>query len=161
MNKNENLSFIGAFSVASVWFGAHVGGGFASGSQTMSFFIRYGKYAVLFSILSMVVVALTYRENMIMARHYGAYDYNSLGKALYKPYDKFMSPIYDICYISAGLLAVSASVAGAAELITQVVGVPDIIKAFQFPFQPFGKSGPCNKNVGKISGIVIIIQGIS
>jgi uncharacterized membrane protein YkvI len=130
MNKNENLSFIGAFSVASVWFGAHVGGGFASGSQTMSFFIRYGKYAVLFSILSMVVVALTYRENMIMARHYGAYDYNSLGKALYKPYDKFMSPIYDICYISAGLLAVSASVAGAAELITQVVGVPYIISVF-------------------------------
>ena len=33
MNKNENLSFIGAFSVASVWFGAHVGGGFASGAK--------------------------------------------------------------------------------------------------------------------------------
>lgn len=128
MNNNEKgLSFIGAFSIASVWFGAHVGGGFASGSQTMSFFIRYGKYAILFSVLSMVIVALTYRENMIMARYYGAYDYNSLGKALYKPYDKFMSPIYDICYISAGLLAVSASVAGAAALITQVMGLPYFI----------------------------------
>lgn len=124
MSKGKNgLAWAGVFSIASVWFGAHVGGGFASGSQSMSFFIQYGKYAALFSVLSMVVVGLTYRENMIMARHYNAYDYHSFGKVLFQPYNKILSPIYDICYIMAGMLAVSASIAGAAALLTQVFGI--------------------------------------
>lgn len=127
MKKKEGLAFWAAFNIAAVWFGAHVGGGFASGSQTMSFFIKYGRWAALFAVLSMVVVALTYRENMIMARHYDAYDYHSFGKVLFYPYQKFFSPIYDICYISAGLLAVSASIAGAAALISQTMNVSYLV----------------------------------
>ena len=44
MKKKEGLAFWAAFNIAAVWFGAHVGGGFASGSQTMSFFIKYGRW---------------------------------------------------------------------------------------------------------------------
>ena len=31
-----------AFSVASVWFGTHVGGGFATGNQAIQYYVQYG-----------------------------------------------------------------------------------------------------------------------
>lgn len=160
-SNEKGLTFAGLFSIASVWFGAHVGGGFASGSQTMNFFIRYGKYAALFSLLSMVLVAFTYRENMIMARHYGAYDYNSLGKALFHPYQRVMSPIYDICYISAGLLAVSASIAGAAALLTQVLGLPYFASVFFIGILTLVLSVFGTNLVSKASAVLSILMVIS
>lgn len=160
-SKEKGLKLAGVFSVASVWFGAHVGGGFASGSQTMSFFIRYGKYSALFAIMSMVVVALTYRENMITARHYGAYDYNSLGKVLYHPYEKIMSPIYDICYISAGLLAVSASVAGAAALLTQTLGISYFISILLIGTLTLILSVFGSELVSKASAVLTILVVVS
>ena len=30
------------FSVASVWFGTHVGAGFATGNQVLNYFVNYG-----------------------------------------------------------------------------------------------------------------------
>lgn len=159
--KEKGLNFLGAFSIASVWFGAHVGGGFASGSQTMSFFIRYGKYSALFAIMSMIIVAFTYRENMIMARHYGTYDYNSLGKVLYHPYERVFSPIYDICYILAGLLAVSASVAGAAALLTQVLGLPYFVSVLLIGTLTLVLSVFGSELVSKASSILTIAIVIS
>ncbi len=37
-NSKSKVGFLTAFQVAAVWFGAHVGGGFATGNQTMNFF---------------------------------------------------------------------------------------------------------------------------
>ncbi len=172
MNKEKKgLALGGIFSIASVWFGAHVGGGFASGSQTMSFFIKYGKHAALFAVLSMVVVGLTYRENMIMARHYNAYDYHSFGKVLFQPYNKILSPIYDVCYIMAGMLAVSASIAGAATLLTQVFGITYflsvlIIGVLTLLLSMFGsnlvsKASSVLTILIVVSFLVICVQGIS
>lgn len=169
--EKKGLAWAGVFSISSVWFGAHVGGGFASGSQTMSFFIKYGKYAALFAILSMVVVGLTYRENMIMARHYNAYDYHSFGKVLFQPYDKFLAPIYDVCYIMAGMLAVSASIAGAATLLTQVFGISYFMSVLIIGILTLLLSMFGTKLVSKASSVltisivvsflIICIQGIS
>lgn len=41
-NQKSHVSWGVIFGVVSVWFGAHAGGGFASGSQTMNFFVKYG-----------------------------------------------------------------------------------------------------------------------
>ena len=38
MENKEKVTWGTIFGVASVWFGAHAGGGFASGNQTMNFF---------------------------------------------------------------------------------------------------------------------------
>lgn len=171
MDKKNKLSFVGAFSLASVWFGAHVGGGFASGSQTMSFFIRYGRYASLFAVISMALVGLTYRENMIMARHYRAYDYHSFGKALFEPYNKVLSPVYDICYIMAGLLAVSASIAGAAALLTDIfkisyffsvaiIGILTLLMSM-FGSQIVSRASSVLTILIVVSFFIICIEGIS
>ncbi len=44
-NKNfSEVSWKTIFGVVAVWFGAHVGGGFATGNQTRTFFVQYGRY---------------------------------------------------------------------------------------------------------------------
>ncbi|MGL5439032.1 MAG: hypothetical protein ACRDA4_01410 [Filifactoraceae bacterium] len=35
-------SILASFSVAAVWFETHVGGGFATGSQEVNFFVKHG-----------------------------------------------------------------------------------------------------------------------
>ncbi len=39
-NSKSKVGFLTAFQVAAVWFGAHVGGGFATGNQTMNFLLN-------------------------------------------------------------------------------------------------------------------------
>lgn len=106
------------FGVASVWFGAHVGGGFATGNQTMNFFVNSGWYTFWMPILSIGIIALVYRETMLMARNHQAYDYRKLSKILYEPYDKVLSIVFEICYLIIVLLATGGSIAGAASLFS-------------------------------------------
>lgn len=121
--KSNNLDSLsskpnvkGIFGVASVWFAAHVGGGFATGNQTMNFFVKEGWYTFWIPILIMGIIALVYRETMIMARNHQAFDYRTLSKKLYEPYDKILSIVFEICYIIIVLLATGGSIAGSAAL---------------------------------------------
>ena len=59
MENNTALksSWAAAFTVASVWFGTHVGGGFATGNQVIGYFVQYGWTAVLWPLLSMGLLA--------------------------------------------------------------------------------------------------------
>lgn len=116
---SSKLNGKGIFGVASVWFAAHVGGGFATGNQTMNFFVKEGWYTFWIPILSMGVIALVYRETMIMARNHQAFDYRSLSKKLYEPYDKILSIVFEICYIIIVLLATGGSIAGSAALFSE------------------------------------------
>ena len=47
MKDKKKIPFGTTFGVAAVWFGAHVGGGFATGNQTRAFFVRFG-YSSIF-----------------------------------------------------------------------------------------------------------------
>ena len=42
-----------ALGVAFVWFTTHFGGGFASGAQIYSYFVRYGAWCILMPVLAM------------------------------------------------------------------------------------------------------------
>ena len=48
MKDKKKIQFGTTFGVAAVWFGAHVGGGFATGNQSRAFFVRFGYLLVLF-----------------------------------------------------------------------------------------------------------------
>lgn len=117
MENKSKVTYATIFSIVAVWFGAHAGGGFASGSQTMVFYGNYGWTAIFLPILSMVIVALVYREGIIMANHHRVSDYNSLRHLMYAPYDKVLAPVYEVCNLGAGMLAVSASIAGGAAVM--------------------------------------------
>lgn len=47
-NKKLKSSWAAAFTVASVWFGTHVGAGFATGNQVVNYFVQYGWTAAIF-----------------------------------------------------------------------------------------------------------------
>ncbi|MEA1960706.1 MAG: hypothetical protein U9N81_05400 [Bacillota bacterium] len=112
------------FGTAAVWFGAHAGGGFATGNQTMNFFVKFGWYALFIPLIAMGLLGLCFRNGMIFARNNHTHDYKSFSKALFAPYDKIGSTLFEICYIVQTMLATSASIAGAAALLQQALGLP-------------------------------------
>lgn len=127
MENKEKVTWGTIFGVASVWFGAHAGGGFASGNQTMNFFVQYGWPAIFTPIIAMVVLAFIYRVIIIMCNQHQVSNYNAWSHKLYEPYDKVLSPLYEICNLGAGILATSASVAGAAAIINEMFHLPYMV----------------------------------
>ena len=127
MENKEKVTWGTIFGVASVWFGAHAGGGFASGNQTMNFFVQYGWPAIFTPIIAMVVLAFVYRVIIIMCNQHQVSNYNAWSHKLYEPYDKVISPLYEICNLGAGILATSASVAGAAAIINEMFHLPYMV----------------------------------
>ncbi len=79
-NSKSKVGFLTAFQVAAVWFGAHVGGGFATGNQTMNFFVKYGWHSIWLPAVIIIIIGLTYRESLVLAKNYGTYDYKSWSK---------------------------------------------------------------------------------
>lgn len=115
--SNQKVGWMTVFSVVAVWFGAHAGGGFASGNQEMNFFVQYGWPALITPIISMIVLAIVYRVIVTMCNQHNSNHYRAWADHLYSPHEKVISPIYEVCNLGAGMLATSASVAGAAAII--------------------------------------------
>ncbi|KRU23778.1 hypothetical protein VT91_15050 [Clostridium sporogenes] len=116
-NSKSKVGFLTAFQVAAVWFGAHVGGGFATGNQTMNFFVKYGWHSIWLPAIVVIIIGLTYKESLILANNYGTYDYKSWSKKMYEPYDKVFSVIFEIGYLMIVLLGTGGSIAGSAALM--------------------------------------------
>ena len=87
-NKNLKNSWAIGFTVASVWFGTHVGGGFASGKQVIGYFAKFGAAAALiYPILSMGILAFIMHVMLKFARLNGFTNYKDTYSALYpKPW---------------------------------------------------------------------------
>lgn len=109
------------FSVASVWFGTHVGAGFATGNQVMSYFVNYGWTAVIFPIISMGILAYVIYVIMKFARLRGLDNYADTFRELWSPYP-WLSITFEIFYIIIILAAVAAAISGAALLVDGVFG---------------------------------------
>jgi uncharacterized membrane protein YkvI len=75
----------------------------------------------------MVVLAFVYRVIIIMCNQHQVSNYNAWSHKLYEPYDKVLSPLYEICNLGAGILATSASVAGAAAIINEMFHLPYMV----------------------------------
>ena len=108
------------FSVASVWFGTHVGAGFATGNQVLSYFVNYGWTAVIFPLISMGILAYVIYVIMKFARLRGLDNYNDTFRELWQPYPA-LAISFEIFYIVIILAAVAAAINGAALLVVQVV----------------------------------------
>ena len=65
-SKKMNLGI--AYSIGAIWFGSHVGGGFASGNQAWNFMGRFGSVGILVSIFAMVLVGVAGREILLSAK---------------------------------------------------------------------------------------------
>jgi uncharacterized membrane protein YkvI len=130
MNDNKGAAVKTAglgFGMAAVWFGTHCGGGFATGNQEVNFYVKYGWYALPMAIVAMLLLGYIHRNALIFAKDNHTYDYKSYANALFHPYEKIFSPIFEFGYIILILCGVSAAIAGAASLLTTTIGSPYLL----------------------------------
>ena len=119
---SKKVSLGTCFSIASVWFGSHAGGGFASGNQATQYFVQYGWYAPIMAALAMILLGFVLREVMIMANTTGYSSYKEVFAHLFAPYTK-LEILFEIYFYVIVICAVSACFAGAGELFADY-GVP-------------------------------------
>lgn len=121
VNKNS-IGMAAMFSVASVLFGWHAGGGFATGNQANQFYIISGWLGPVSALLAMLLLTLTIRQAMIMYNQRGLTSAKQLFETLYHPYDK-LEIIFEVYYYIMVLMATSSSIAGAATLLVDVLSL--------------------------------------
>lgn len=121
-NVSAKSSWAAAFTVASVWFGTHVGGGFASGNQVIQYFSQYGWTAAIFPLLAMSLLAYVIYIITSYAKLSGYNNYKDTFANLY-PHPK-MEILFEIFYIVIILAAVASAVAGAGEVMANFLGIP-------------------------------------
>jgi uncharacterized membrane protein YkvI len=126
MEKKPSAGIGTIFALGAVWFGAHVGGGFASGNQTLQYFVRFGWTAIWFPAIVMAIVGLTAREIIIMAKNHGTYNYRAWALKAYSPFEKIMAIVLEAATTLLFLLATSGAIAGCAALL-QSYGIPYLV----------------------------------
>lgn len=115
-----------AFSIGSIWFGSHVGGGFASGNQAWNFYGQYGTVGIIVSVLAMVLVGFAGREMLIAAKLYKSNSYRDWAVEAYKPIQTVGSIFFELQVWCLFILASSGAVAGCAAML-ETYGVPYIV----------------------------------
>lgn len=124
-NKKNRGSWLAAYGVASVWFGTHVGAGFATGNQIVGYFAKYGWTAAIYPLLSMGILAIVMYIMMKYARLAGFDNYKDTYRSLYpKPW---MEIFFEIFYIIIILAAVAACVDGAGGIVQSLINIPSVL----------------------------------
>lgn len=110
------------FSVASVLFGWHAGGGFATGNQANQFYIVSGWLGPISAVGAILLLTLTIRQAIIMYNQRGLSSYKELFETLYHPFGK-LEIAFEVYYYIMVLMATSSSIAGAGILFQDIAGI--------------------------------------
>lgn len=148
------------FSIAFVWFGIHVGSGFATGNQINQFYVKYGWPCVFLPMIAMMILGYAFYNASLLAVRAQTYHYRAFTDQFYKPYQKVLSVVFEIAYFAVLITATSAVIAGAASLGESVVHLPYMVGVFGFAivllvFSVFGPQ--VIMALSSILSIVIII----
>lgn len=111
-----------AFSVGSVLFSAHAGGGFATGNQANTYYVGLGWLGPISAVIAMLLLTLTMREAMIMYNSRGLKSHKELFETLYHPLDKCYV-LFEVFFYIMVLMAVAAAISGAASALNQYFGL--------------------------------------
>ncbi|MDO4650423.1 MAG: hypothetical protein Q4B26_17430 [Eubacteriales bacterium] len=164
MNSNDSRTSktSGALilGVAFVWFTTHFGGGFASGAQLYSYFLRYGAYSLFLPAVSMAYNALFFWYCLRYARNHEVYDYRSYNNRFYGKYAPVFSNLFEFLYIVVMCVAPAVAFATGGATLSAVTGLPYllctlIIGAFIFVVAIFGTD--LVRRVSSVLSAVIII----
>lgn len=115
-------SFTLAFSVGSVLFSAHAGGGFATGNQANTYYVGLGWLGPISAVIAMLLLTFTMREAMIMYNSRGLKSHKELFETLYHPLDKCYV-LFEVFFYIMVLMAVAAAISGAASALNQYFGL--------------------------------------
>ena len=97
MEKNKKAGSM-ILGVAFVWFTTHFGGGFASGAQIYSYYVRYGVWSLFMPFLAMAYNGVFFAYCLYFARKHQVYDYRSYNDAFYGKYAPVFSNLFEVLY---------------------------------------------------------------
>lgn len=159
-NKNK---FAAIFSLSAIMYSAYVGPGFASGTQTVSYFNNKGWIGVFLGpavagLLCFIFNLLLFEINRV----YKPESYREAYNTIYRPkgLQLFFGTFKEIQVIVVVLIALSAQISTTAVLLNQLFGLPKIVGTVGFCllvllFALWG-AGVLRK-VGTILGLAILV----
>ena len=113
--------------IASVWFGAHCGPGTASGRQTATYYIEYGKIGLFTAILSMCILGLCIYYSIEYARLTKSYNFKEWANKFFSPHEKLFANIFEFTYIFTVLMVLGSCISAGAIALNQYLNTPMII----------------------------------
>ena len=125
-NKKSAASSM-ILGVAFVWFTTHFGGGFASGAQIYSYYVRYGIWCLLMPVLAMGYNALFFAYCLRFARKHEVYDYRSYNNAFYGKFAPVFSNLFEILYICVMCVAPAVAFATGGATLSTLTGLPYLL----------------------------------
>lgn len=139
--KNKAGSMI--LGVAFVWFTTHFGGGFASGAQIYSYYVRYGIWSLFLPLFAMAYNGVFFAYCLYFARKHEVYDYRSYNNAFYGRFAPLFSNLFELLYLCVMCVAPAVAFATGGATLSTLTGLPYllctfVIRAFIFVVSVFG-----------------------
>jgi len=136
MEENrKKINFGAAFSLAALMFSVYVGPGFASGTQTLTYFMTKGWFGIflgpiLCGLLVFVWCFLFFEFN----RKYKPRDFRQQNDMLYtnKYVKKALGILVDVSAVVQIFLVVAAMISGASILLKNMIGMPVLVGTIIF-----------------------------
>ena len=120
---SQKSALAGMFSVAAVWFGTHVGGGFATGNQTVQYFVKYRFTALFMPALVIILLGWCYYNGAVMAKNHKAFRYDELAHHLYAPFSSAGKLFFDIAFFVLVVVGAGIAIAGGGKLFASLWGL--------------------------------------
>lgn len=125
MKKHRTETAI--LGVAFVWFTTHFGGGFASGAQIYSYFVRYGAWCLVMPVLAMLYNMVFFAYSLRFARKHQVYDYRSYNNAFYGRFAPVFSNLFELLYLCVMCVAPAVAFATGGATFRQLTGLPYLL----------------------------------
>ena len=126
--KNKAGSMI--LGVAFVWFTTHFGGGFASGAQIYSYYVRYGIWSLFLPIAAMAYNGIFFAYCLYFARKHEVYDYRSYNNAFYGRFAPLFSNLFELLYLCVMCVAPAVAFATGGATLSALTGLPYLLCTF-------------------------------
>lgn len=127
MERSSWKSLLGPISVACVWFGTHVGPGFASGAQLVQYFVGYGWLGVYIGPLVLMVISSWIVYHVLeVCRLYQVYNYHEFYNVVFGKARKVFVAYKEVCVLLSSVVIASMCYASGGSLL-ETVGVPYFI----------------------------------
>ena len=146
--------------VSFVWFTTHFGGGFASGAQIYSYFVRYGAWCLVMPVLAMLYNMVFFAYSLRFARKHEVYDYRSYNNAFYGRFAPVFSNLFEVLYICVMCVAPAVAFATGGATLSELTGIPYLfctllIGVFIFVVAIFGTD--LVRKVASVLSVCIIV----
>lgn len=126
-NKEAKSASAMILGVAFVWFTTHFGGGFASGAQIYSYYVRYGIWCLIMPVFAMLYNGIFFAYGLHFARKHEVYDYRSYNNAFYGKFAPIFSNLFELLYICVMCVAPAVAFATGGATLSTLTGMPYLL----------------------------------